>query len=171
MKLKSICVLLFLSFQLLLAQDGFHFNGNKTKITIPFQLLNNLIIIPIEVNGVKLNFLLDTGVEESILFSLDETDTISFSNIEKIRIKGFGTKEAFDGYKSTRNILNIKEYQDDNHTLYLVLDQDINISSQIGIPVNGIIGFNFFRNNLIKIDYEAKKITVFKQNNKIMQIN
>ncbi len=80
MKYKIICFLIFFSINIF-AQDGFHFEGKNKKITVPFKLLNNLIIIPVEVNGVRLNFLLDTGVEQSILFSLDETDQIKFEKI------------------------------------------------------------------------------------------
>jgi hypothetical protein len=36
-----------------------------------FQLINNLVFIPINVNGVELTFL-DSGVKETILFSLEE---------------------------------------------------------------------------------------------------
>ena len=162
MKLKIIYLFIFLFIQTTFSQNGFLLESKKSKITIPFKLLNNLVIIPIEVNGVTLNFLLDTGVEESILFSLDESDEVSFSKIEKIKIKGFGSKEPFDGFKSTKNILKTKEFIDNNHTLYLVLDQDINISSQIGIPVNGIIGYHFFQNNCVKINYINKKITIYK---------
>jgi hypothetical protein len=39
------------------------------KVKIPF-LINNLVFIPINVNGVE--FLLDSGVKETILFSLEE---------------------------------------------------------------------------------------------------
>jgi hypothetical protein len=42
------------------------------KVKIPFQLINNLVFIPINVNGVELTFLLDSGVKETILFSLEE---------------------------------------------------------------------------------------------------
>ena len=52
------------------AQDGFQFAENVNKVTVPFKLINNLVFIPIKVNGIELNFLLDSGVEETILFSL-----------------------------------------------------------------------------------------------------
>lgn len=108
-------------------------------------------------------------MEETILFSLEDTDDISFDHVEKIKIRGFGTREAFDGLKSINNTLNSKGFKDLNHTIYLVLDQEINISSQVGIPVNGIIGHHFFENNLVKIDYSSKKITIFR--NKEKQLN
>jgi hypothetical protein len=166
MKLKSFCLLLIFYVQFLWSQDGFNFESPKNKIILPFEFINNLIIIPIDVNGVSLNFLLDTGVEETILFSIDETDEINFAKIEKIRIRGFGSNDAFDGYKSVNNKLSIKNYTDINHTVYLVLDQNINISSQVGIPVNGIIGYHFFKNNLVKINYQNKRITIYKNNEK-----
>jgi hypothetical protein len=169
MKFRSFLLLFLGCFQMLLAQEGFQFENNRNKISLPFKFINNLIIIPIEVNGVSLNFLLDTGVEDSILFSLDETDEVNFAKVEKIRIKGFGSKEAFDAYKSSNNKLAVKNYVDFNHTLYLVLDQDINISAQVGIPVNGIIGYHFFENNVVKINYSAKRITVYKNETKELQ--
>ncbi len=166
MNFKLLIVFLLLSTQAIWAQDGFQFDNNKNKTSIPFQFINNLIIIPIDVNGVKLNFLLDTGIDDSILFSVDDSDGVSFSHIEKIKIRGFGSNESFDAYKSTNNKLSIKNYTDLNHTIYLVLDQNINISSRIGIPVNGIIGYQFFKCNLVKINYETKRITIYKNQKK-----
>lgn len=166
MNFQKILFYFLFFFQFVQAQDGFQFEGIKDRITIPFDLYNNLIIIPTEINGVKLSFLLDTGVEDSVLFSLDETDEIKFDKIEKILIKGFGNNEPVEAYKSVKNNIRIKNYVDINQTIYLVLNQNINISSQLGIPVNGIIGYNFFKNNIIKINYETKKITVFKNNTK-----
>jgi len=166
---SNICFILVFLFQISFCQNQFQFINSKNKTTIPFVLINNLVIISVEVNGVPLNFLLDTGIQETILFSLDETNEIVFSNTERIKMKGFGVKELFIGYKSTKNILKINNIEDTNHTIYLVLDQDVNISSQVGIPINGIIGYKFFKNQLVKIDYESKKITIFKDNNKLLK--
>jgi PDZ domain len=166
MKFNLIAFLIFLLSSNSWAQNGFQFETKKKKISIPFQFINNLIIIPIQVNGVSLNFMVDTGVEETILFSLDDTDGVSFSKIEKVRIKGFGSNDAFDAFKSINNKLEIKNYTDINHSIYLVLDQNINISSQVGIPVNGIIGSKLFQNNCVKIDYISKRIIIYNNNEK-----
>ncbi|MBC7524120.1 MAG: aspartyl protease family protein [Flavobacterium sp.] len=166
MKFKFVLFFLILISETIFSQNGFQFSNSKNKITIPFDLFNNLILIPVEINGVKLSFLLDSGVEETILFSLDETDEIKFDKIEKITIKGFGSNEPVIAYKSVKNEIKIRDYVDSSQTIYLVLDQNINISSQLGVAVNGIIGFNFFKNNLIKINYETKKITIFRNDTK-----
>lgn len=158
---KVIQLVLLLFSSISWAQSGFHIENNKTKVNIPFKFINNLIIIPVDVNGSKLNFLLDTGVSETLLFSLDETEQVKFENIEKIKFSGFGNRAPFEGLKSTNNKVSIKNYVDNNHTIYIVLDQDINISSQVGFPINGIIGRHFFENNPIQIKYRKNKIIVY----------
>lgn len=170
MSLKGIIIVLVFSCHLVFSQQGFQFAENKNRISFNFKFINNLIIIPIEVNGTTLNFLLDTGVEDTILFSLDDTDELKLSQIEKIQIQGLGNGLSIDGFKSTKNFLKIKNYFDPNHTLYLILDQDFNISSQVGIPVNGIIGYQFFQNDIVKIDYEKMKITVYKHDSELKKI-
>jgi PDZ domain len=160
-------LVLFFSLHVGYAQLGFHFDGNQDKVVIPFQLINNLIFIPIAVNGIELNFLLDTGVDETILLSLDDKSEVSFNNVKKIKLKGLGASEAIEGLQSSGNVLYANGFKDNDHELYIVLDQSFNFSSHVGIPVNGIIGFHFFKEYPIEINYDRKKITIRKDLSKI----
>lgn len=162
MKVKCICLLVFIFWQFSFSQEGFHLETDKKKVTIPFQLINNLIFIPINVNGVALNFLLDTGVEETILVSLEDKEELGFNNVEKVKLRGLGSEEAIEGLKSKNNILSVNGLIDRHHGLYIVLDQSFNFSTHIGIPVNGIIGYSFFKNNLVEINYDKKKIFIYE---------
>jgi hypothetical protein len=148
------------------AQEGFKFIGNQTQVEVPFQLINNLIFIPITVNGVELNFLLDTGVEETLLFSLDDKKELNLYNVDKIQLRGLGSNESIEGLKSSNNYMFVRGLVSPKQSFYIILDQNFNLSSHIGIPVNGIIGTQFFKNNLVEIDYLRKKITVSKSNAK-----
>lgn len=143
------------------AQSDFLIENNHKKVVIPFKLINNLVFIPIKVNGVELNFLLDSGVEETILFSMEERQEVSFNNVEKIKLRGLGSEEEIEGLKSTKNVLETHGIKSSNHMVYIILDQSFNLSSHIGIPVNGIIGHKFFKNNLVEINYQRKKVTVY----------
>ena len=161
------CVIfsLLVLFQMrVLGQSGFQFESDREKVTIPFQLINNLIFIPIKVNGIELNFLLDSGVEETILLSLEDKAEVRFNNVKKIKLRGLGDNIAIEGLKSSNNMLSFDGLTDRNHDVYIVLDQDFNFSSHIGIPVNGIIGYHFFKNNLVEINYSSKKVIVYKDN-------
>jgi hypothetical protein len=162
MKKKCIFFLLLITILPVFGQDGFVFDKGIEKVSVPLVLINNLVFIPIKVNGVELNFLLDTGVEETILFSLEDNPDVSFFNSEKIMLKGLGSEEAIEGLKTTNNILELDGMKSNMQLIYVILDQNFNLSSQIGIPVNGIIGYQFFRDNLIRIDYTGKKVTIYK---------
>lgn len=166
--MKKTIILCFLFFYVLpvLGQEGFLFEKDVDKVVIPFKFINNLIFIPIKVNGVELNFLMDSGVEETILFSMEDKKEVSFFNVEKITLRGLGSEESIEGLKSRNNTLEVNGLKSTNHLLYIVLDQSFNLSYHIGIPVNGIIGYNFLKSNLVEINYERRKITVHRDNPK-----
>ena len=145
--------LCFFTYLTSFSQSNFQLANNKKRIVIPFKLINNLIFIPIKVNGETLTFLLDTGVEQTILFSLDDKQQVSLFHLQKINLKGLGSNDAVEAYKSSENKMEVNGYVDDEHEIYLILDQEFNFSSQVGIPVNGIIGYHFFKSHLIEIDY------------------
>lgn len=160
--MKFLMVLFLFAFSLITAQKGFEISDHK-KTVIPFQLINNLIFVPLNINGADLTFLLDSGVNETILFSL-ENKKVNFNDIEKIKFSGLGESKDIEGLRSDNNIVNIgKDFKDFNHTIFIILDESINFSSHVGIPVNGIIGYQFFKNHAVQIDYTAKKITVFNK--------
>ncbi|MDN5476656.1 MAG: aspartyl protease family protein [Chryseobacterium sp.] len=160
MKLKLFLMTIFFSI-FIDAQNNFEL-VNVKKAVIPFKLINNLIFIPINVNGADLTFMLDTGVAETILFSLDNKE-IKFENVEKIKFSGLGGNVSIDGFKSDRNLAKIgNKIINSSMLLFIITDEEFNISSHIGIPVNGVIGYHFFKNHPISIDYTAKKITVYE---------
>ena len=73
-------------------QSNFEFTNKTKKQTVSFKLLSNLIVFPIEVNGKKLNFILDSGVGLTILFNLNVHDSIQLNNVEKIKLQGLGNE-------------------------------------------------------------------------------
>lgn len=160
MKLKFLLLGLLLSI-FISAQNTFELINTK-KAVIPFKFINNLIFIPINVNGAELTFLLDTGVAETILFSLDNKE-LKLGNVEKIKFSGLGGSLSIDGLKSDRNMGKIGESMvNTSMSLYVIIDEEFNISSHVGIPVNGVIGYHFFKDHPILIDYASRKITVYE---------
>jgi hypothetical protein len=162
MKKIYIPLILFCLHFFCFSQEGFNISNKSKKTSIPFKLINNLITIPVKVNNVPLTFLLDTGLEKTVLFSLENTDSLLFKNIKKIKIRGLGAGESIDAFQSKENTVSIDKLVDNNHEIYIILDQEVNFSSQLGIPVHGIIGYWFFKNNTVEINYKSKKIHVYK---------
>lgn len=158
--MKFIQTIFFCIYVFSFAQSGFEISNPK-KAVIPFKLINNLIFVPVNINGVDLTFLLDSGVNETILFSLDNKE-VNFNEVEKIKFSGLGESMNIEGLKSENNIVTIgKDYKDSQHMVFIILDESINFSSHVGIPVNGIIGYHFFKNHQIEINFIKKKIIVY----------
>ncbi|NER12368.1 PDZ domain-containing protein [Leptobacterium flavescens] len=136
---------------------------NQKKEVIKFKLANNLMVIPIEVNGVELSFILDTGVNKPILFNLFDSDTLQVKQVEEIYLKGLGEGEAIKAYRSKGNKFRMDGIYNPNQELYIVLDKEINFSPKLGIPVHGIIGYDLIKDFVLDINYVSKKIKFYRK--------
>ena len=154
-------VFLLLSTFCLNAQQGFSLLKGKKKDRINFELVNNLVVIPVEVNGTKLSFLLDTGVNATIIFSLSENDSLEVKDTTPIKLRGLGEGDAIDGLKSIGNEVRIGDAIDFNHTLYFIFDESLNFSPRMGIPIHGILGYDFFKKFVVQTNYVSKTLKFY----------
>lgn len=164
LKYLIVVVLLLLFEGTTFAQSPFRFITEAKKQTISFQLINNLIVFPIEVNDKKLNFILDSGVGQTILFNIKNKDSIKLKNLEKVKLKGLGREEPVDAILSTNNKFKINNIVSGNQKLYVVFNDFFDLSSKLGTTIHGIIGYNLLKDFLIKINYGTKKITFYNPN-------
>ncbi len=159
-------VLILLSFLFVItsifAQDKFRLYQDEKSHTLSFKLINNLIILPIEVNGNELNFLVDTGVANSIMFNLSVEDSLKLRNTEKVRLRGLGEGGYIDAIRSSNNYFKIGKVVNGNHMIYLIPGKEFELSSHMGININGIIGGDLFRDFVVDINYSTKRIKFYK---------
>jgi len=149
-------------FQAVAAQSHFYIDNAANKYVLPFKMVNNLMIIPVEVNGKKLSFLLDTGVSNTIILNIKAKDSLKLKNTKKIKIHGLGNGEVVDAYVSTHNQIKIgKHIFDRNHKIYLILGKGFNLSNRMGEDIQGIIGGDLFKDFIVKINYSSKRITFY----------
>jgi len=144
------------------AQKVYKFPDNIKRETVSFQFINNLIILPVEVNGVKLSFILDTGVNRPILFNLSDNDSLDIKNVKEVFIRGLGEGDAIKAYHSKGNRFKINRIYNNDQDLHVVLDENINLSPSLGVPVHGIIGFDFIKDFVLDINYVSKKIRFYR---------
>lgn len=145
------------------AQSNFQFYGDNDKKTqVKFKLINNLIIIPLKINGKSLSFILDTGVNKTILFSLAKNDSINLNNIKEIYLQGLGDGEPIKALLSKNNKFQIKNLISPKEDLYVILRDAFNVSARMGETIHGIIGYDLLKNVVAKINYSSKRITFYK---------
>lgn len=132
---------------------------------VKFQLINNLVIVPIEVNGTPLSFVLDTGVSTPILFNLTGKDSIQINEVSEIKIQGLGEGEPIEALRSKNNSFKLGTIENASQRLYVVLDKSLNFSPALGIPIHGIIGYDLFRDFVVEMNYSSKFIKFHNSKN------
>src|SRR5699024_12273700 len=78
------------------------FQLKKDQVRIPFKLVHNLILIPVQVNGEHLTFLLDTGASATVLYS-QTRENQDFSQVKKVQFSGTGTDGNIQSIKTVGN--------------------------------------------------------------------
>ncbi|WP_197505863.1 aspartyl protease family protein [Urechidicola croceus] len=127
-----------------------------------FKLINNLIILPVEVNGTKLTFLLDSGVSSPVIFNLTSSDSLKLIHTQKIQLRGLGEGEPVEALFSKNNRFKIGNVYGNNQDLYLIYNDKLDLSAKLGITVHGIIGYDLLKDFIVTINYITRKITFSK---------
>lgn len=142
---------------------GFYMKEESRKKEIPFLVSNNLIILPVSINeSPPVNFLLDTGVKTNILFSKTLGDLIGLNYTRKLDLVGADGQTVLTASVSPTNHLDLGPIEGIFQTI-LVLDEDfLELERVIGVPVYGVIGFEFFKYNPVKIDYDEGVISFYR---------
>ncbi|SNR16295.1 aspartyl protease family protein [Tenacibaculum jejuense] len=162
MKKGLLLLLLFCGVYTLTSQSKFQFFGrNDVKQKVKFKKINNLIVIPLEINGKNLSFILDTGVNKTILFNLSEKDSLGLNDVKKIQLQGLGDQEPVEALLSKKNHFKINNIVNPSQNLYVILRDSFNMSSKMGVTIHGIIGFDLLKDVIVKIDYDRELLTFY----------
>ena len=171
MRPRFCLILLFLFHcfsQALIAQDRYRFSDPlNDRLSLSFELSQNLIIIPSRINrSTPLQLVLDSGISNTIITGLSDTDTVTIPQARKIHVGGLGTGVPLDAYYSAENRIDIEHPDDstnricaENMEIYVLAEDQFELSRQLGVKVNGLIGSGLFENFVIAIDPVMKTIT------------
>ena len=143
------------------SQNDFIIENDKGQFKQKFDLVSDLIIVPVTINGREMSFLLDTGVNSTIIFSLTSEDSLMLNNPLTIYLKGMGAGKPLRALKSSHNTIKIGDAVSENHSIYIIEGEVFSISNRLGIPLNGIIGFDFFKDFIVEFNYKRKFMRVY----------
>jgi hypothetical protein len=139
----------------------FDLKDNKRQVTIPFKLVRNLVVIQLKINNKgPYNFILDTGVGLMVVTEPALADSISIPNKRTIQIAGFGEGKDFEAYLTPPLKIDIPGLVSNNVSAALLGKDRFNISNYAGIPIHGLLGYEFFSRLAVKIDFLDSIITV-----------
>ncbi len=165
--LLSLVLFLFFSGQNLLFSQvpGFFMKEEAQKVSIPFYSSNSLIIIAVSINGSpSMNFLVDTGVRANILFSKKLGDALGLEYTRRLNLVGADGASSLMASVSPANDLDLGPVIGRLQSL-LVLEEDFfELETVIGVPIYGIIGYEFFKFNPVKVDYDDGTLDFYRYN-------
>lgn len=157
------CLLIFLEGY----GQEFAFPRNKSKQSITFKCIKNLIIVPLLVNGKgPFDFVLDTGVGPLIITQPSIIDSLNFTSMRKIKLSGLGV-ETVDAYVSQSINVQIGKAKIKNIPTAVLKEDLFNLSGHLGIKIYGLIGFDFFNSFVVDIRYSHNRLIFYDLKSKV----
>lgn len=147
---------LLLSAGPLAAQEkpAFRFERARTRrISLPFLLQRNLIIVSARLNGQgPYNFLLDSGVGISILTDPAVKNFLQLRTGEEIRLLGAGESEQpLLAYRVDSVQVQLPGAVAPALTFFAISEDVLNLSAYVGMPIHGILGYDVFQSFVVEI--------------------
>jgi PDZ domain/Aspartyl protease len=141
----------------------FDLQGHRKHVTIPFQMIRNLIIIKLDINGKgPFNFILDSGVGLMLITDPKLVDSINLSNKRTIKISGLGEGDAYEAYITSQLKIDIPGLVSYDVGAAILKTDHFGLSNFVGIPIQGLLGYEFFSALAVKIDFRDSTLTVSK---------
>lgn len=142
---------------------GYTLEDGKEKVSFPFEIHNNLIVIPVIFNDVlKVNFILDSGVRTGIIFEKFITDYLGVDYTRRISIMGAGEEKIVEAVVASNLTVGLPGVKAYGQSMLVLMEDYLELEKQLGYPVHGIIGYEIFSRFVVDIDYSDKVITLYE---------
>ena len=137
-----------------------HSQNNAEIIELPFTFERSSVIIPVKVNGKgPYNMLLDTGAEQSAVdLNTAKELGLKLNPIGGGKVVATGTKQntLFLTKLSQMDVGSLKAKD-----LLAVATDFSKISQRVGIPVHGVVGYNFLKHRVVQFDYQKHVVRFY----------
>jgi hypothetical protein len=142
---------------------GFEIDKGRKKVHIPFELHNNLIVVPIVLNNaIPLRFIVDSGVKTAILTERLFSDILNIDYGRQISLMGADRTREIQAYVARNVLLDLPGVTAKSQSILVLEDDYLELSKNIGTRVHGIIGYELFRRFVVKIDYKRRYLTLYE---------
>lgn len=130
---------------------------------MPFKLIRNLVVIKLKINGKgPFNFILDTGVGLMIITEPKLVDSINLQNKRTIKLAGLGEGDAYEAYVTPPLKIEIPGLTSYDVAAAILKTDHFNLSNFVGIPIHGLLGYEFFSNLAVKLSFIDSSLVVYR---------
>lgn len=140
----------------------FVFPQGVKRDRMSFELIRNLIIIPVYIAGTgPYDFILDSGVGPMIITDSLLVETFDTGKMTTYTLQGGGEAIKVEAFFSNRVSAQVGQAHIRHIPTVFLKDDPFQISAYLGRPVHGIIGSALFHSFLIKVNYKTKRIRMY----------
>lgn len=140
-------------------QGAFTLQPPFKKSIIPFDLHRNLVVVPVYLNNKgPYNFILDTGVGITLITDPRLKDSLQLKNGVNISIAGVGSDADLKAFIASGIKMKLGQTMASNLQVAVLSEDVFNLSGYVGIPVYGILGYQFFNSFSVQVKYSELKI-------------
>ena len=164
-KLKRVLTLLFAMLCIVMGVHAQYFQllDNRKQVTLPFRLIRNLIIIKLNINGKgPFNFILDSGAGLMIITDPTLLDTLGLPGNRTINLAGVGKGKDCQAYLVPGLNVELNNIGSVDVGAAVFKKDQFGLSNYAGIPIHGLLGYEFFNKLVVKIDFNDSTITAFR---------
>ncbi|HEY4327033.1 MAG TPA: aspartyl protease family protein [Mucilaginibacter sp.] len=139
----------------------FDLEGGRKRVNIPFRIVRDMVVIHLTINHKgPYNFILDTGVGLMLITDPLLVDSINIVNRRTLKIASLGEGDDFEAYATSALNIGIPGLVSYDVSAAILKKDHFGLSNYAGIPIHGLLGYEFFNNLAVKIDFADSTLTV-----------
>jgi len=141
--------------------QSFRMNEPGDVENIPFELVRNLIVIKLKINNRgPYNFALDTGVGYMLITEPSLIDSLDLESKRTVKIHGLGEGNDFEAYITSPLKIDLNRVLSSNVNAAVFTKDHFGLSAYAGRTIHGLLGFEFFSQLAVKINFADKRLVV-----------
>lgn len=143
--------------------QSFDIDNYHKRVSIPFRLVRNMVIIQLQINNKgPFNFVMDTGVGLMIITDPEVIDSLKIPVRRLLKLRGFGENESYEAYASPVLNIGIPGLTSYGICAAVLKKDQFGLSNYAGMPIHGLLGYEFFNNLAVKVNFSDSTLTVYR---------
>lgn len=143
------------------AQPFFELPGKHKKAAFPFKLVRNLVVVQTYLNNKgPYNFVLDTGVGILLITDPSLIDSLDISQRRSIEVQGLASNERMEAWVTPSVMVSIDKVYCPSVPAAILKKDFFGLSAYAGMPIHGLLGYEFFSSFGVKFDFMNMMIVV-----------